>query len=253
MCGCDTSVLKCVHLKINNSRNVSGSWGISGCLKLPRVCSCLRGWRCPPGVVQAGPGRAAWGLSSSSGGVGVTPLDCCWWAWWPAQSQQVLWARQTLGAEAVSVGCFTSLSGEASGTLLSRRGWALGRTWHRPSVSARACGRDGRAWRRAGTQRPRPAAGPCEGRCGGRPLREARRGGGPGRGAIPARARVSVGVLVRGGRGLGPRAPLATVGMSREVLASRVLRTGRGAQKRGSVPHVASAPRGRPGTGMGLV
>lgn len=128
MCGCDASVLKCVHLKINNSRNVSGSWGISGCLKLPRVCSCLRGWRCPPGVVQAGPGRAAWGLSSSSGGVGVTPLDCCWWAWWPAQSRQMLWARQTSGAEAVSVGCFTSLSGEASGTLLSWRGWALGRT-----------------------------------------------------------------------------------------------------------------------------
>lgn len=121
-----------------------------------------------------------------------------------------------------------------------------GGRWHRPSVSARACGRDGRAWRRAGTQRPRPAAGPCEGRCGGRPLREARRGGGPGRGAIPARARVSVGVLVRGGRGrgLGPRAPLATVGMSREVLASRVLRTGRGAQKRGSVPH-------DPGVGLG--
>lgn len=130
-----------------------------------------------------------------------------------------------------------------------------GGRWHRTSVSARACGRDGRAWRRAGTQRPRPAAGPCEGRCGGRLLREARRGGGPGRGAIPARARVSVGVLVCGGRGrgLGPRAPLATVGMSREVLASRVLRTGRGVQKRGSVPHVASAPRGRPGRGMGLV
>lgn len=42
-----------------------------------------------------------------------------------------------------------------------------GGRWHRPSVSARACGRDGRAWRRAGTQRPRPAAGPREGRCGG--------------------------------------------------------------------------------------
>lgn len=129
-----------------------------------------------------------------------------------------------------------------------------GGRWHRPSVSARACGRDGRAWRRAGTQRPRPAAGPREagaggGRCG-RPAVEVALGAARSRHGPGSRS----GFWCAAGAGAGwAHEPLATVGMSREVLASRVLRTGRGAQKRGSVPHVASAPRGRPGTGMGLV
>lgn len=62
------------------------------------------------------------------GGVGVAPPDCCWRTWRPAPNRQMLWARRTSGAEAVSVGGFPSLSGEASGTLPLPRGRALGRT-----------------------------------------------------------------------------------------------------------------------------
>lgn len=138
VCECNASVLKCIHLKINNSKNVSGSWGISGCLKLPRVCRCLRGPAMSTGCGGSRPGPCGLGtviLVRGGGGGEITQLDCCWRTWWPAQSRQMLWARQTSGAEAVSLGCFTSLSGEASGTLLSSRGWALGRTLEHSGTS----------------------------------------------------------------------------------------------------------------------
>lgn len=173
MCECNASVLKCIHLKINNSKNASGSWGISGCLKLPRACRCLRGPAMSTGcglgtvILVRGGGDHPAGLlladvaasSESTDALGLTDLG--------GRGGQLGLLHQSLWGSFRNPPVIEGLGS----------GGDIGAQWHRPSVSAQARGRNGRDREQAGMQRrPGWLVGLREGQWGGgrcrRPAKE---------------------------------------------------------------------------------
>lgn len=133
-------------------------------LEAPQGLQVSSGPAMAPGVAEAGPGRAARGLSSSPGG------------WGGGHAAGRLRADAAASSESTDAPGPTDLGGGGGqlGLLLPSSppvveglgpGGDSGAQWRRPSASARACGRDGRDWKQAGTQRG--------GQWGRRALREA--------------------------------------------------------------------------------